>query len=71
MDIAKKIFDYKIKYGKVWRAKQWTWSMPYFQLSFFALFLLPPLAVSSPTTPSTLHLTPSFYGDTFCPTLLS
>jgi hypothetical protein len=29
MDMAEKIFGYKIKYGKVWRAKQWAWKMIY------------------------------------------
>jgi hypothetical protein len=29
MDMAEKIFDYKIKYGKAWRAKQRAWKMIY------------------------------------------
>jgi hypothetical protein len=29
MDMDEKIFGYKIKYGKVWRAKQRAWKMIY------------------------------------------
>jgi hypothetical protein len=29
MDMAEKIFGYKIKYGKAWRAKQQAWKMIY------------------------------------------
>jgi hypothetical protein len=29
MDMAEKIFGYKIKYGKAWQAKQRAWKMIY------------------------------------------